>query len=126
MSNLQVIGFKPSVQLNILDNEDFILPITIRNKNTKLPIDITNFTFSGDIKKLITDTAIFKSFTFDKVDAPNGKVEAIITLPELQALTLPTSEEPKSVFDMRYFEGTGGRTKVFLTGLTNFMEGVTS
>lgn len=125
MSSSQIIGFKPAVQLNIRINEDFNLNIVIKDKTTKLPIDITGFDFSGTIKKLITDTASFQDFSFDITDGINGKVTASIPETTLQSLVLPAATDPKPVFDMRFDEGTGGIIRVFLPGVVKFIVGIT-
>jgi hypothetical protein len=39
------------------------------------PIDITNYTFRGQVRRTYLDTSELFSFTFDKTDAVNGEVE---------------------------------------------------
>lgn len=59
--------------------------LTMTSKSTGLPIDITDYTFSGGI--VDADSVSIQAFAFVKVDAVNGKVQPVVTDVQTLALT---------------------------------------
>lgn len=60
--------------LIIDQGSDYTRTITILDGTLNLPVDITGYTFAGQIRKTMTSNAIAASFTFTLTDPLVGKV----------------------------------------------------
>jgi hypothetical protein len=78
--------------------DTFLKTITITYKATGLPIDLTDATIVGTIKKNIEDTDVFDNFSIHNRDDANGQFDLVLS---------PTQTESFSVdghSDSYYFE----------------------
>jgi hypothetical protein len=71
--------------------------ITVTDKITKLPVDITGCTLTMTWRKTYTDT-VFLQKTFTLVDPPNGIAE--VTVDAADTESLPTGERTEFLFDV--------------------------
>lgn len=103
----------------INQGSDFLLEMTIKD-DLGNPIDLTDHTFRGQIRKTVSDTVVQASFTFDKVDAPNGRVDikmaaALSTAIVLGAQNTPRRRAQNMAYDIES-ETSAGAVERWLSG----------
>ena len=107
--------------LNICINQgsDFLLEMTIKDEQGN-PIDLTDHTFRGQIRKTVSDSVIQASFTFNKVDAPNGRVDVKLPAADSTAIVLDTQNTSKRKLQKMAYdiesETSGGAIERWLSG----------
>lgn len=83
------------------------IQLTFRDSNNAL-MDVSTFTFSGQIRKKAKDVATAGSFTFDLTNAATGVVVAELSEATTNAMTsgeTKESEDSQYWYDMRYRNG---------------------
>lgn len=79
----------PTQDINVDQGSTFIMQITLKDKVTTNPINITSYTFCGAVKQSVYDTD-FLPFRFVKVDALNGILNVILDPKESKKLDFNT------------------------------------
>lgn len=92
-------------ELSIGQGETFKILITIQNNSSSVPLDITDYTFSGQIRENYTTDDIAATFSFTKI-VPNNSGSLYIELTPTQ-----TSEfnQRKYVYDINMTSGSISR-----------------
>lgn len=65
---------------------DFDLLVTLINPQTKLPIDLSGYTFQAQIRESYQSTSIVQTFTIDNTNYATGKILMKLTNAETSAL----------------------------------------
>ena len=114
--------------MEISQGSDFKLGLTIKDAGGS-PIDLTGHTFRGQIRKTASDAIIQAVFTFDIVDAVNGRVDVIMVAADSSAIALEKSKtSSRSITTMTYdieSEDGSGNVVRWLEGLVKFSPEVT-
>lgn len=99
--------------MSIDQGADFTLKLTIRDPLGAL-VDLTGHTFSGQIRKTISDASVVASFSFNVLDqiTNTGEVEISLASATSSAIVLPTQKEinrkeVKYPYDVESVDGSG-------------------
>ena len=87
---------------NIGQGETFRVLTTVENVDTGTYMDITNYTFAGQVRENYTTDAVAATFTIDKV-APFDSGSFFIELP---AATTSVFTQRKYVYDIKMTSGS--------------------
>lgn len=103
----------------INQGSDYALEMTITDESGN-PVDLTDHTFRGQIRKTVSDATIQASFTFSKVDAPNGRVNVLLAADlssdiNIDAQNTPKRKAQRMAYDVES-ETSGGAVKRWLSG----------
>ena len=75
-----------NVTLTIYRGGDLYFRLTLRDRQTKTPIDLTGYSFDGAIRRRFDDATVLAPFVVDEVDLVNGVVGFGIDASVLDAL----------------------------------------
>jgi hypothetical protein len=119
MSSPTSFGHIPTKkQLNICQGSTLSLSLTFRDSAGAL-LNLTGYTFRGQIRSPALSTTISASFTFDTSSAASGVIGVSLTDTQTMSLTAGesiNSTESKYQYDMEYVQPGGS--------VTRFLEGV--
>lgn len=94
-------------ELEIEQGVDRVIAITLKDKLTGLPLNISAWTFAMQIRERYTSTTILYSPTINITDGPNGELEIVLTDTATSALP------PKSlVYDLEGTRGDGTKIRI--------------
>lgn len=92
-------------ELSIGQGETFKILITIQNNSSSVPLDITDYAFSGQIRENYTTDDIAATFNFTKI-TPNNSGSFYIELTPVQTSEL---NQRKYVYDINMTSGSISR-----------------
>lgn len=108
-----------TLHVKILQGSDFKKELTLRSGG--VAIDITGFTFVGEIRKSRSVTSpLIGAFVFNIVDAPNGRVDMTIDSTVTEGF-LPGTWS----YDARFDDG-GADVRTFVSGNAKVIARVTT
>ena len=100
--------------------DDKIYEITVKDKVTEIPVDITGCTLTMTLRKTWTDV-VFIQKTFTLTDPVNGKAEVAIDAADTSGLT---NEKQEYLFDVEILKTTG-KKETLLSGKFSILPEVT-
>lgn len=115
--------------LNILVEQgcDFSQTVILKD-GSGVPIDISNCSFAGKIRKNFTAATAIATFSFTKIDSPNGVLRFSLTAATTQAMQFDAST--KNRISLAFYDITmtdaDDITFRLLEGVANLSRGVTS
>lgn len=89
-------------ELNVGQGETFKMLVTIAQDSGSIPLDITNYTITGQLRENYTTDEIAASFTAEKI-LPYSSGSFFIILPESDTLNLT---QRKYVYDIKISSGS--------------------
>lgn len=116
--------------MSISQGADFVLKMTLKD-SLGSPIDVTDHTFRGQIRKTASDAVIQASFTFNKLDqvTNTGEVEVKLSAADSSSIILEKSKNAnRSITTMTYdieSEDLSGVITRWLEGLAKISPEVT-
>lgn len=75
------------LNLSVVREDDFTVPLIFRNKTTRAVVDISDYTFTAEART--TDGTLVATFTDTIIDGPGGRLN--LTLARAVTDTLPNS-----------------------------------
>lgn len=118
MSCLSSFGHNPTVkQLNICQGSSLSLRLTFTN-SANAAIDLTGYTFRGQIRPEALSATITETFNFDTSLASTGIIDVSLTSSETAAITAGESKKDTTSlywYDMEYVQPGGDVTR-FIEG----------
>lgn len=118
MSCISSFGHNPTVkQLNICQGSSLSLRLTFTN-SAGTALNLTGYTFRGQIRPEALSATITESFNFDTALASTGIIDVSLTATETAAITAGESKKDTSSlywYDMEYVQ-PGGDVIRFIEG----------
>lgn len=116
--------------MSISQGADYTLGVTIKDKDGN-PIDLTGHTFSGQIRKTVSDAVVQASFSFTIKDqvANTGEVDVELSAATSSGISLDKSTKvnrtiTKMTYDIESVDGSGNTVR-WLEGTVLFSPEVT-
>lgn len=117
--------------ITVYQGATFTLVLTITDDATPTPnpIDITGYTFRGQIRSTTSSDTVQADFSYSLTDPTNGEVTLTITAAETAGISLPENCNPthrttRMVYDVES-ESPGGDVRRWLYGTANIIPEVT-
>ena len=110
--------------VSISQGSDYILGLTLKDASG-VEIDLTGYTFTGQIRKTVSDSVVQAEFTFNILDqvTDTGRVDVQLSAAVSSAILLDKSTKSSRkitvmTYDIESDDGSGSR-KRWLEGLVN-------
>lgn len=110
------------VDFNLAQGTDFSYTLTMYQSDGVTPLDITEYTFTADIKLAAVSTEVYATMTCAIVSGPDGTVS--VSLAAADSAQLPAGDsvqgtaEGTYVWDLKAVSGTGLTTRPYFGTIT--------